>query len=150
MRLAEALIQRADLLKRIEQLRHRLNQNALVQEGEQTPEDPMQLLSELHSLVAQLEALMTSINLTNAQVLDKGQSMTALLARRDCLRIKLRALREFLDAASDTALRATRGEIIVKSAVPVSQMRKEQDALSEELRELDMRIQGINWIAELT
>lgn len=34
MNLAEALILRADAQKRVEQLRHRINNSALVQEGE--------------------------------------------------------------------------------------------------------------------
>lgn len=149
MKVAEALIARADLQKRISQLRARLNQNALVQEGEKTPEEPMALLAELNQLIAQLQQLMTRINLSNAQVMDEGESMTALLAQRDCLRIQVQMMRDFLNAASDTALRATRNEIIVKSAVPVTKMRKEQDTLSEQLRKLDMRIQRINWVADL-
>ena len=40
MKVAEALQLRADLNRRIAQLGERLNANALVQEGESTPEDP--------------------------------------------------------------------------------------------------------------
>ena len=47
MKLAEALILRADLQKRLEQLRQRLILNAQVQEGEQPAEDPESLLREL-------------------------------------------------------------------------------------------------------
>ena len=36
MKLAEALQERADLCKKIDQLRYRLESNATVQEGEQT------------------------------------------------------------------------------------------------------------------
>ena len=39
MKLAEALILRADMQKRIQQLRERLNRSARVQEGDTTPEN---------------------------------------------------------------------------------------------------------------
>jgi hypothetical protein len=43
MKLAEALLLRADCQKRIEQLKSRLLGSARVQEGEQPPEDPEKL-----------------------------------------------------------------------------------------------------------
>ena len=46
MKLAEALANRADLQRRIEQMRGRLQKSALVQEGESPPEDPQELLEE--------------------------------------------------------------------------------------------------------
>ena len=47
MKLAEALQERADINRKIEQLKVRLNNNVLVQEGEKTAEDPDQLKQEL-------------------------------------------------------------------------------------------------------
>ena len=47
MKLAEALILRADCQKRIQQLETRLTNNAMVQDGEAPAEDPSQLRSEL-------------------------------------------------------------------------------------------------------
>jgi ABC-type hemin transport system substrate-binding protein len=47
MKLAEALILRADTQKRIEQLKQRLNANARVQQGEKPAEDPKKLMTEL-------------------------------------------------------------------------------------------------------
>ncbi|MCD0167601.1 hypothetical protein IHN58_18320, partial [Deinococcus sp. 12RED42] len=44
MKLAEALIERADLQKRAAQLEERLVKNLLVQEGEAPAEDPQALL----------------------------------------------------------------------------------------------------------
>ncbi len=51
MKLAEALILRADAQKRIQQLRERLNRSAKTQEGELPPEDPQELLAELERVV---------------------------------------------------------------------------------------------------
>ena len=55
MKLAEALNLRADLAKRISQLSVRLQNNALVQEGEKPAENPNELIAELNGLVAQQE-----------------------------------------------------------------------------------------------
>ena len=60
MKLAEALQERADLNRRIQQLQGRLNSNAVVQEGERPPENPQELLRELDGCIAQLEALINT------------------------------------------------------------------------------------------
>ncbi len=149
MKLAEALIQRADIQKRLSQLRSRLSLNARVQEGEQSAEDPYALLKELHALTSQLESLIARINLTNAKTMDGEESMTALLARRDCLRMKVNTMRDFLDEASAIVMRGTRSEVIVRSSVSVAELQKQVDAVSKELRDLDIRIQSLNWTTEL-
>lgn len=149
MKLAEALLLRADLQKRIEQIESRLLRNAKVQEGETPAEDPHALLAELSDLVRQLETLMRRINETNAALTDAGETMTALLARRDCLRLYVQALRRFCAEASGTVMRGTRSEVVVRSAVDVRRLQKTIDDTSKELRELDLRIQGLNWTAEL-
>lgn len=149
MKLAEALLLRADLQKRIEQIESRLLRNAKVQEGETPAEDPQALLAELSDLVRQLETLMRLINETNAALTDAGETMTALLARRDCLRLYVQALRRFCAEASETVMRGTRSEVVVRSAVDVRRLQKTIDDTSKELRELDLRIQGLNWTAEL-
>lgn len=149
MKLAEALLLRADLQKRIEQIESRLLRNAKVQEGETPAEDPQALLAELSDLVRKLETLMRRINETNAALTDAGETMTALLARRDCLRLYVQALRHFCAEASATVMRGTRSEVVVRSAVDVRRLQKTIDDTSKELRELDLRIQGLNWTAEL-
>lgn len=149
MKLAEALLLRADLQKRIEQIESRLLRNAKVQEGETPAEDPHALLAELSDLVRQLETLMRRINETNAALTDAGETMTALLARRDCLRLYVQALRRFCAEASETVMRGTRSEVVVRSAVDVRRLQKTIDDTSKALRELDLRIQGLNWTAEL-
>lgn len=150
MKLAEALMERADLQKRFSQLKNRLSMNAKVQEGEAPAEDPTVLLNELDGIILQLEQLMIRINNTNANAADpNGETLTALLARRDCLRMKVEALREFLDDASATVMRGTRSEVVVRSTVSVSELQRKVDTLSKALRELDMRIQSLNWTTEL-
>ena len=149
MKLAEALQERADLNRRIQQLQSRLMNNAIVQEGEYPSEEPQELLDELDRSVDRLEELTAAINLTNCRTLYEGESLTALIARRDCLKLRLGILRAFLNEASQTTRRARSSEIRILSAVNVKTLQKEVDELSRDLRVLDNAIQSTNWQTEL-
>lgn len=150
MKLANALAERADLQTRISQLQSRLDNNALVQEGEKPAEDPNDLLQELDEDFQRLEWLISRINRTNAAVrTESGDSISDLLARRDCLTSRVGALRNFLTVASTRVRRGTVGEIKIRSTVNVRELQKQADALSKELRELDTAIQEKNWTTDL-
>lgn len=149
MKLAEALIERADLQTRIEAMQSRLNNNARVQEGEKPTEDPMKLLAELDTMTAQLEELIHRINLTNSVTKIEDTTITGLIAHRDCLTKKVVILRNFLNNAAQLYQRATRSEIVIKSTVSVSELQVKVDALSKELRETDTKIQAANWTTDL-
>ena len=149
MKLAEALQERSDLNRQIEQLKFRLSNNAVTQEGEAPAEDPEQLLGQLNQSVARLEELMAAINLTNCRTMVDGMTLTQLIARKDCLRLKIEAYRELAEAASQTAHRATRSEIRVLSAVDVKAIQAQADAMAKELRLLDNKLQQTNWTTEL-
>ena len=149
MKLAEALQERADIQRRLAQLKDRLRSNARVQEGETPAEEPEALLSEMDGLFARLEHLIIRINLTNSAVAEEGVTLTELIARRDCLERKIQMLREFLNTASDVVSRALRSEIRILSTVKVADKRRQLDRLCKEYRELDSRIQQINWLTDL-
>ena len=149
MKLANALSQRAELQTCIRQLEERLNNNAQVQEGEESAEDPMELLRELDEDYAQLEALIARINRTNSVTLVDGVPLSDLLARRDCMTGRLRILRDFLNSASAVVNRRTVGEIRIRSAVNVRELQKQVDRDAKALRELDETIQEKNWTTEL-
>lgn len=149
MKLAEALQERADLNRRIQQLQQRLNCNAIVQEGEHPAEDPAELLAELDSCVESLERLIAQINLANCRTVVNGESLTDLLARRDALTLKLSSYRSLTQAASQVNRRATRTEIKLLSAVNVKALQKQADEMAKKLRLLDNSIQETNWNTEL-
>lgn len=149
MKLAEALQERADIARRIDALKSRLSHNAIVQEGERPAEEPSVLLAEFDACTARMEELLTHINLTNCKTVVLGQSLTALLARRDALTIKLGGYRSLVNEASMTARRATRSEIKILSTVNVAELQKTVDRLAKELRQLDNAIQAANWTTDL-
>ena len=150
MKLAEALQERADLNRRIQQLRGRLMNNAVAQEGEAPSEDPKELLEELDRDIAALEELMARINRTNCATLAGGKSLTEHIARRDCLTLRIQAYRDLSDtASSQVSRRAMRSEIKILSTVNVKELQTQIDGLSQELRLLDNLIQQTNWNTEL-
>lgn len=149
MKLAEALQERADLNRRIEQIKSRLSNNAVVQEGEESAENPRELLEELNGCISELESFIARINLTNCKTLVNGRSLTELIAKKDCLSIKLSAYRNLVSDASQLAHRAARTEIKILSTVNVKELQKTVDGMAKELRMLDNEIQETNWKTEL-
>src|SRR5579862_4710212 len=112
MKLAEALARRADIQTRINEVRQRLVKSARVQEGEQPPEDPQELLGQLDQLIGELAPLVIRINRTNmTATLPGGQSLMEALAQRDALQLRYRTLDAVADAATETISRYSRSEI---------------------------------------
>jgi hypothetical protein len=150
MKLAEALVLRADTQKRVEQLRERLTLSVVVQEGEQPPEDPQALLTEIERLLNQLNDLIARINRTNIQTtLENGINLTEALAQRDVLRMHYCILKSAADIASQRQNRYSYSEIRQVAMVDVAALRQRTDDLARQHRELDTAIQGINWTTEL-
>ncbi|MCP3776044.1 DIP1984 family protein [Paenibacillus sp. MZ04-78.2] len=112
MKLAEALMNRADCQKRIEQLKVRLNRSAKVQEGEHPPEEPKELFQELNDTLQELESLMIAFNRTNAQtVLHDRITLADALAKRDILAMRRTMIQEVINAAAVKQDRYSRSEV---------------------------------------
>mgnify|MGYP000955679709 CR=1 FL=1 len=152
MKLAEALTARADLQRRIEQLRARITANARFQEGEEPSEDANALLVDAETDLARLRDLIRRINATNAR-LDLGTdgTMTDALATRVVLRLRHSLLTDAAASASGNTQfpRQMRSELRQISALPVAELRANADRVAQELRELDNRIQQANWTNDL-
>ena len=149
MKLAAALIERADLQTRLTQLQTRLLNNAKFQEGVRPNEDPKDLLKELDEISKQIEDYIYRINMTNAATLVDETPLTSLLAKKDVLTKKISILRAFLNESSALVDRYSLKEIKIDSTVDVAKLQKNLDALSKELRLLDQKIQEINWTTDL-
>ena len=149
MKLAESLQERADLNRKIEQLRMRIQSNSLVQEGEKPAEDPAKLIKELDSCLERLEVLIRQINLTNCSYQVDCKTLTELIARKDVLRLQMSAYQDILYTASQSVHRARNTEIKILPVLKVAELQKKTDALAKELRLLDNAIQQANWTADL-
>ena len=150
MKLAEALILRADSQKRLEQVCQRLLRSSKVQEGERPPEEPEALIEALEKLVSELTTLIQRINRTNSQsVLEPGETLSDALATRDLLKMKHGAYRDLAEAATVTQDRSTRSEIKFQSTVDVATIQIEADRAARAHREIDTKIQAANWQIDL-
>ena len=151
MKLAEALILRADCKKRLEQLKARVIRNAKVQEGDEPAEEPQGLLAEVERVARELAELVKRINRTNsATALGDGLSLSDALAERDALGVRHRLYSDLAQAASISQDRYSRSEVKYVSAVSVADAQQRADELAREFRSLDARIQELNWKAELS
>jgi len=94
---------RADLQKKVAQLKERIKESAKVQEGD----EPCDNVEELDEAVVQLEDLIYRINITNVQIVQDGDSLTRLIANRDVLSMRVKALKEVVHyvAANDKSQR---------------------------------------------
>ena len=149
MKLAEALILRADAQKHVAQLRQRLTRSARVQEGEQPPENPQELLVELESTIATLARLIRQINRTNSVTQVQDRILSDALAERDVLRLKRTAYDSLIEAAAASQSRYMRSELRYVSTVNVAELQQNRDRLSRDYRELDAQIQATNWAIDL-
>ena len=149
MKLAEALQERADLNRRIEQLRIRLDNNILVQEGEKPAEDPKDLKKELDGCIDRLCFLIAAINRTNSATVIEGRTLTDLIAEKDTLTLKISAYRDMVESAGRSAIRARGTEIRIIPVISAASLQKEADQLAKKLRQTDNLIQENNWKTEL-
>jgi chaperonin cofactor prefoldin len=150
MKLAEALILRADSQKRVEQLRQRLTRAARVQEGENPPENPQELMAELDQIFHEITTLITRINKTNAHThLADNLTLADALANRDTLLLKRNVYNALVETAAYRQDRYSLSEIKFVSTVNVALIQAQVDQLSRQYRELDTKIQEANWKTEL-
>jgi len=152
MKLAEALILRADAQKRIQQLRERLARSARVQEGEQPAENPQELLDELDRALGTLRDMVKRINRTNAVTsFEAGVTLTDALAERDALSLERGVLEGLIIAAAGQQARMYPYMVQEKSfrTINIADVQKRVDDLSRQYRELDSRIQAMNWAVDL-
>ena len=155
MKLAEALLLRADRNRTLDQLKQRIQVSARYQEGEDPPEDARELVSMTSTVLDELEGLIRNINRTNSgTVMADGRTVTDALAERDVLRLRYSVLKVSADAASGAQqqigyMRATRSELKLMSDLDIRNLRQQASDVARRVRELDARIQEVNWTTEL-
>ena len=150
MKLAEALILRADLQRSINELDSRLGNNLLYQEGDKPSEDPEKLLEEIDMKISEMTDIVIRINKTNNNTeVEDGIYLSDLLAKREGISKKRAVYSGAVDQGSSKVNRYSATEIRYLSAIDVEKLQKITDELSKEWRELDIKIQGLNWTIDL-
>jgi hypothetical protein len=150
MKLAEALLLRADTQKKLASLQVRAQKYAFVQEGERPAEDPQAILHEVEAVSLALARLVTNINRTNLHhTIKTGESLTEALATRDALVLRHRILQGVIDACAKPPERYGMKEIRWVATVDVAQLQTQVDLLAKQIRELNAAIQEAGWRVEL-
>ena len=146
MKLAEALLLRADLKKKLLSLRERIGRNAIVQEGEAPKEKIEDLLAESTSVLQEQQALVRRINAANetAKQAD-GRLLADVLALRDMLIAQHSLLTSTIAATHKDVDRYSQREIKWVPQIQVSSLQKQADDLSRKIREVNVTIQAANW-----
>jgi hypothetical protein len=152
MKLAEALIERATLQRRLDALKERMTASARVAEGDTPAEDAMALLAEYERTAASLLDYIRRINVTNLGAqLTPGMTLMDAIAQRDVLRKRQQAYLALANAALGAGSQRMYGQVEARyqRVVDVAALRGQADELAREARELDTRLQAANWTVEL-
>lgn len=146
MKLAEALLLRSDLMKKIEHLQNRIRPVLIVSDDKQPQEDPVKLLAQLRTAIQDLEILVIRINKTNNEtdIKEEGSLMEAL-AKRDALKMLSEKLRNIRHAAQIN----NSGDANLKTTIDIKKLQIEMDQTGRAFREIDSKIQELNWLTEL-
>ncbi|HEV2134634.1 MAG TPA: DIP1984 family protein [Terracidiphilus sp.] len=150
MKLAEALAERSDCQIRIEEMKKRLIHSARVQEGDQPAEDSTELLAETERTFVRMLELVSAINRTNSKTeFDNKRSISDAIAEREVVGKRRDFLAGIADAASTRQDRYSKSEVRFVATVSVGKLQTEVDQLAKRYRELDTRLQELNWKTEL-
>lgn len=150
MKLAEALLIRSDMQKKLAQIKGRIRSNVKVQEGDTPNEDPNALMIEASQVITELSALIERIHRTNAVAQsNEGQSMLTLLIERDTLEMRHKLLIEAIEATDTEVDRYSPREIKWRIMVSVAGLQKQADDIAMKLRKINIFIQANNWQIDL-
>jgi hypothetical protein len=150
MKLAEALLLRADIQKKLASLQARAQKYAIVQEGERPAEDPKVILGQIEIVATELQRLVFAINRTNlTHVIRTGEALTEALAKRDALVLRHRVLQSVVEVCAKPPERYGVKEIRWVTTVDVATLQGQVDTLAKEIREINAAIQEAGWQVEL-
>ena len=146
MKLAEGLLLRADLMKKIEHLQNRIRPVLIVSDDKLPQEDPDKLLAQLRKAIQDLESLVIRINKTNNETIVEGEGLLMeALAKRDSLKMLSEKLRNIRYAAQIN----NSGDSNLKTTINIKKLQTEMDQTGRAFREIDSKIQEINWLTEI-
>jgi methyl-accepting chemotaxis protein len=150
MKLAEALLLRADIQKKLASLQARAQRYAVVQEGEEPAEDPAAILDQVEVVADEFKRLVFAINRANLRhKIASGETLTEALAKRDSLVLRHGILTGVVDVCAKPPDRYGVKEIRWVRTVDVVDLQSRVDTLAKEIRELNAAIQQAGWEVEL-
>lgn len=150
MKLAELLIERSEIQKRIAQMSSRLNDYATIQEGDEPPFKPDQMLKKLDALHVQLEESIKKINIVNMTTeFEPGITLADAVTKRDVMKSRRNIYQGLFTASVIRDSRYSKKEIKFVTTLDVDNILDVTDGLAKEIRILDSKIQLKNWEVEI-
>lgn len=129
MKLAEALLVRSDMQKKLASLRQRIVNNAVVQEGSEPHEDPAKLTKEAFAVMHEFEGLVLQINAANhAHTIADGRSLAAAIAQRETFSAQHALLQQAIAGSHKEPDRYSMSEIKWVATIDVAALQKMQTA----------------------
>jgi hypothetical protein len=148
MKLAEALIKRRDIDTAIANINMSLIENVKVIEGTKPFESPEELADIINNMLEEQTKLIHKINKTNNKTItDDGRTLDELITLRE----QLKRRHKLFDSAYRQAFTSSRCYDNIKYvvAVDIPSLKTKIAASAKDFRELDNKIQAINWSTEL-
>jgi hypothetical protein len=146
MKLAEALLLRAEMQTKLGTLRERIAASAVVQQGDKPAESAEKLLREAAGILGDLEAMIVRIHRTNAKgKLADGRTLTESIAERDRLKQQHALLAHAAASLKRQPEMYSPREIKWVPQLDAAKLHKQADDVSGKIRALNVKIQEANW-----
>jgi len=143
MKLSEALMERKDLIKKVNNIKEEITSNLVTRQGFQLPFDMDSLFVDYKTLQRKLETLNLRIDKTNAAHLtDKLNELRIL----DSIMIFYKQCRKTLLSEHSSMYRE---EPIYERNYDITRLNEEIELFEIARRTIDREIQSINWQTEL-
>ncbi len=150
MKLAEALILRADMQRKLVNINSRIAENVKVQEGDEVSEMPLKLMKEAEELINNLYNLIAHIHHTNATVnLANGKTLLMTMVERDKLKERYRMITYALNKAKTDPNIQYHYQVKWKKTVNVIALQRQAEDIAIKIRNLNMLIQATTWKVDL-
>lgn len=144
MKLAEALMERKDLVKKINKAKEEITSNLVTKEGFELPLDMDKLFLQYESDQNNLMKLNTQIDKTNVILIDRLNRLRILDSKMAFYRECRKSLLE------DSSNRFYNENVKMTRNYDLNKANTRLDKLELLRREVDKEIQKINWATELT
>ena len=151
MFLAEALLRKAVLKKELEVLEQRMSDSARIPFDEEPVDDYIILLSSYRNKEDELLDLSLRILATNnSTMFIDGETISQAIVRRDSLKRVVSMYNKLLSAAvgGSRGLFSSR-DIKYRRVIDMDKVRTSMDSAAVQYRNLDVKLQQLNWNTEL-
>jgi hypothetical protein len=148
MKLAEALLEKSAVTKRIEELRNLIVTNGMAQEGDTPFEDPIGLLEQFEECSRQLIKLERAIVKTNSSVMINNLTISQCIAEKSILKQKASSIKHIIDSCKPNN-RYSRSEIKNVILLDLKNLTNQYENITNAVRKIETQLAQTNWQTDL-